>query len=217
MTLVLYIGNKNYSSWSLRAWLPLAESDLPFEERVLPMRGPGSKTPEIAERSPSGRVPLLEHEGLLLWDSLAIAEYVSELAPERRLWPEDRKARAIARSVSAEMHSGFTALRSAFPMNIRRRTERQASGEVASDIERIVAIWRDCRYRFGGADRFLFGRFSIADAMFAPVVSRFVSYGVRLDKDARAYVDAVLDRPTLQRFIDDATHEPWSIAAYDSA
>jgi glutathione S-transferase len=183
---------------------------------VILMSGPGRPTPEIAERSPSGRVPLLEHDGLLLWDSLAIAEYVAELAPESGLWPEDRRARAVARSVCAEMHSGFAALRSALPMNVRRRKGVPLSPEVRAEIARILTIWRDCRYRFGGVGAFLFGRFSIADAAFAPVICRFVGYEVELDADCRSYANAVLDHASMKQWIAAANAEPWSIAEYDA-
>lgn len=202
----IYLGNKNYSSWSMRAWLVLAESGLAFDEVVIPMNK--GITPEIRRVSPSGRVPLLEHDGLAIWDSLAIAEHLAEIVPG--LWPSDARDRAVARAVSAEMHSGFAALRTALPMNIRRRTKIEVAADVKSDIDRIFAIWR------GARGPFLFGEFSIADAMFAPVVTRFVTYDVAIPEKLRAYTNAVLDRPSTQRWIAAAHDERASIPEYDA-
>lgn len=212
MALTIYVGNKNYSSWSLRGWLAIAETAIPFEEVVIPMEH--GQTPEIRRLSPSGRVPFLDHDGLRVWDSLAIAEYAAELAPA--LLPSDRAARAHARSISAEMHAGFAALRSALPMNIRRRTTRALTDAVRSDVDRILAIWSEARARHGGGGPFLYGRFSIADAMYAPVAMRFVSYGVELDDEARRYVQALVEQPSMARWIRDAEAEPWRIEAYDA-
>ncbi|MGF1609304.1 MAG: glutathione S-transferase family protein [Kiloniellales bacterium] len=212
------LGNKNYSSWSLRGWLPLKQCGADFTERVIPLRQPDSAA-RIRARSPSGRVPALEindGSGLVIWDSLAIAEYLAERFPAAALWPSDPEARALARAVTAEMHSGFAALRTAMPMDLRGREPelgarlRQAPG-VADDIARIVAIWQDCRARVGDAGDFLFGRFCIADIAFAPVASRFVTYGVLLPELAAAYRDAVMAWPAMQDWAAAAEAEPWTI------
>jgi glutathione S-transferase len=212
----IFVGNKTYSSWSLRGWLALKLSGAPFEEVVFPMSGPGSPTKEIVQASPSGRVPLLKHRDLLVWDSLAIGEYMAELFPSAGLWPTDARARATARAVSAEMHSGFASLRSAMPMNVRRAPiELSVTADVKADIARIVALWSDCRRAHGAGGPFLFGRYSLADAMFAPVATRFRTYGVSLDEGARAYVDASLAHPAVQDWIAAAQREPWRIEAYE--
>ncbi len=212
----IYIGNKTYSSWSLRGWLALKLAGAPFEEVVFPMNGPGSPTKEIVERSPSARVPLLKHRDLLVWDSLAIGEYLAELFPAAGLWPADAGARATARAVSAEMHSSFASLRSAMPMNVRRQPiELPAASDVKADIARIVALWSDCRRTYGAEGPFLFGRYTFADAMFAPVATRFRTYGVPLDERARAYVDASLAHPAVEEWIGAARRETWRIEAYE--
>lgn len=215
MSLILIIGNKNYSSWSLRAWLTLKQSGLPFEEIRIPLDLP--ETPDrIRQYSPSARVPALRHHDLTIWDSLAICEYIAELvtdAPDR-LWPADRAARAVARSVSAEMHSGFSDLRSQLPMDCRARRSRPVSITVQQDIDRIFELWNSCRQQYGGRQHggdLLFGKFSIADAMFAPVTTRLISYGVPLPPDAQAYVDAVWALPAMQEWLDAAAAESESI------
>src|SRR5262245_7528058 len=173
--LALVIGNKNYSSWSLRAWLVLAHAEIPFEEINVRLFVPGFKD-EIAKYSPAGRVPVLLDDGLAIWDTLAIAEYLAERYPERKLWPTDTKRSARARSICAEMHSGFHALRSNMPVNITADLRgRGWNVAVQLDIERVCEIWRACRSEHGGP--FLFGAYSVADAFFAPVVSRFITYG----------------------------------------
>ncbi|MFN3960456.1 MAG: glutathione S-transferase family protein [Parvularculaceae bacterium] len=174
--LTLVIGDKNLSSWSLRPWLVMKQSGIPFNERLIRLDRPDTKA-EIARYSPSGRVPCLIDGGRAIWDSLAIAEYLAEAFPEKGLWPEAPTARAIARSVAAEMHSGFQALRSFWPMNFSREGMRHLTYGVAGDIARISEIWEGCRRDFGAGGPFLFGKFSIADAMYAPVVSRFQTYG----------------------------------------
>ena len=211
------LGNKNYSSWSLRGWLVLKQTGVAFDEAVIPLRRPDTAA-TIAAHSPSGRVPVLRihDEDLTIWDSLAIAEYLAERFPEAGLWPSDRKARAIARAVTAEMHAGFQALRRELPMDMRRRDpelgQRQtAVPGVAEDIARIVAIWEDCRARFGGEGPFLFGAAGAADAAFAPVASRFVTYGVALPPVAVAYRDAVMAWPLLRDWATAAQDEPWAI------
>ena len=213
------IGNKNYSSWSLRGWLMARIAGIEFEEIVIPLDLPETQA-AIRKHSPSGRVPVLLHRGLAVWESLAIAEYLNDLKPEVGLWPASAAARAHARSISTEMHAGFMELRNAMPMNIRASYPGKGmTPAVRADIERITAIWRDCRKRFAGAfqkdDGFLFGAFGAADAMFAPVVTRFRTYGVKLDTNSDAYCNAVLAQPAMKDWIDAAKHEPWLIAAYE--
>lgn len=174
--LILVIGDKNLSSWSLRPWLLMKAAGIPFTERLVRLDRPETKA-EIARYSPSGRVPCLIDGAAAIWDSLAIAEYLAEKFPEKSLWPEDPAARAIARSVSAEMHSGFQALRSFWPMNFVRDGMRHMTYGIEGDIRRIAEIWETCRRDHAAAGPFLFGRFSVADAMYAPVVSRFQTYG----------------------------------------
>jgi glutathione S-transferase len=196
----LVIGNKAYSSWSLRPWLLLRESGIPFQEILIPLYQADSPR-QIRERSPSGRVPALLDGGATIWDSLAICEYVAEKFPDAKGWPEAPLARAIARSVSAEMHSGFSAVRSELPMNVRgRRSGVTPSDTARAEIDRILEIWSDCRRRFGADGTFLFGRFGIADAMYAPVVTRFHTYGVELTGAVRDYAEAVQALPSLKEW-----------------
>lgn len=212
---VLVIGNKNYSSWSLRPWLLLRQHRIAFDEMRLPLDTPQFAS-GIRRWSPSGRVPVLQHGDLTVWDSLAICEYADETFLDRTGWPADAAARAIARSVSAEMHAGFQALRSALPMNCRRRVSGFVADAAAQrDIARVCALWRDCRARFGAAGDFLFGGFSIADAMYAPVALRFVTYGIALDAGARAYVDALLALPALQEWLRDSATETEALPGTD--
>jgi len=209
--LTLVIGNKNYSSWSLRPWLLLKHVGVPFEEIVIVLNA--ARTREQIERhGPSGRVPVLRHGSLRVWDSLAICEYVAELTGKG--WPLPREARAVARSVCAEMHSGFTTLRSLWPMNARARNRHTAvTVALEADVERIDEIWNDCRGRFGSGGPWLFGEYSIADAMYAPVVLRFNTYGARISQTARWYMASVLEDGALQEWLQAAKHEPWTIAA----
>lgn len=208
--LTLIIGNKNYSSWSLRAWLFLKHSGVEFSEVVVPL-----DTPETRERlerfGPSARVPVLHHGDLRVWDSLAICEYVAELKGTG--WPAAPEARAVARSVCAEMHSSFTTLRSLWPMNARARNRHTVvTAALDADVERIDEIWNDCRVRFGIGGPWLFGDYSIADAMYAPVVLRFKTYGARISQTARWYMASVLEDDALQQWLQAAQHEPWTIA-----
>jgi len=197
----LVIGNKNYSSWSLRAWFLLKEAGVEFEEHRIPL-DTETTAGEIARFSPAGRVPVLVLGDEVVWDSLAIAETVAERWPDLQLWPADATARARARAVSAEMHSGFTALREAMPMNCRAMGRRvELSDEVAADIDRIFAIWADCRHRYGKQGEWLFGRFSIADAMFAPVVLRFRTYGINLSASAAVYPRRLLESAAIQEWL----------------
>ncbi|MEJ2227068.1 MAG: glutathione S-transferase family protein [Alphaproteobacteria bacterium] len=211
----LVIGNKNYSSWSLRPWLVLKMAGIPFGETQVFLKQPDTAA-EIARHSPAGKVPVLKHGNLTVWDSLAIIEYLADAHPDKDIWPEDRNTRAIARAVSAEMHSGFSALRREFAMDfVNKRSFPAASEAAQGDITRIVALWIECRRCFGSdGDRgFLFGRrFSAADAMFAPVVSRFVSYTIDLpafgdDGVAARYCDMMMDLPAMREWGEGARAE----------
>jgi glutathione S-transferase len=219
----LILGNKAYSSWSLRGWLLMKHSGAPFEERVIPLDRPGFKA-EILTHSPSGRVPALEAGDLTIWDSLAIAEYLHERYPEAGLWPADPEVRAVARAVTAEMHAGFAVLRERLPMDLKRAPIAPGKGPMddpalCAEIARIVEIWTDCRSRapshapgrVSGGGRFLFGEFCAADAFYAPVAIRFHSYGVALEGAAAAYRDALLAWPDLAAWTEAAQAEPWSI------
>lgn len=211
LTLTLVIGNRNYSSWSLRAWLAMRMAGLDFDEVVIPLDRPDSAS-RIREYSAAGRVPVLLHGDLTVWDSLAICDYVAELARAAYLWPRDPAARAVARSVSAEMHSGFAALRGALPMNVRvDRPGIATANDTQADIDRICHIWRDCRMAFGVDGKFLFGEFSIADAMFAPVVSRFHSYRIAVDDVSQDYMEAVRMLPAMQEWAAAAAAESWTL------
>jgi glutathione S-transferase len=198
----LVIGDKTYSSWSLRPWLALKYFRIPFVEDRVRLRQPESKA-EILRRSPAGKVPVLKTNGLVVWDSLAILEYLAERHPACGFWPQDETARAYARSIAAEMHSGFAALRQQMPMDLLGRLPTPPIGDdLKGDIMRIAAIWREARGSFGAGGPFLFGGFSNADAMFAPVATRFRTYGVDLgqfgdDGSAAAYGQTVLAIPAL--------------------
>ena len=206
MSLTLHVGNKRYSSWSLRPYLALAHSGLSFDTQVILLDRPTTKA-EIAAISPAGRVPILVHDGLAIWDSMAICEYLHELAPSAGLWPADRAQRARARSISAEMHSGFAALRSNMPMDLcLDKTGQGHTPEALADARRVCDIWRDALGKSGGP--FLFGSFTIADAMYAPVTTRFTTYGVELDATCRGYVDAIAALPAMQAWRRDAASEP---------
>lgn len=212
--LTLVIANKTYSSWSLRPWLTLKHVGAAFDEVVIPLRQPETAA-KISQWSPAGKVPVLRHGDVTIWESIAILEYLAELFPDANLWPADPAARAHARAISAEMHAGFTALRSNMPMNLRRHLPgRGRTPEVEKDIARITAMWRDCRERFGSGGPFLFGAFSNADAMYAPVVTRFETYAVTLDAVCRAYSDALLALPAMRAWSAEAAAEPWTIAEY---
>jgi glutathione S-transferase len=209
----LVIGNKNYSSWSMRPWMALTMAQIPFEETVIPLYE-GKSRKHILDHSGAGKVPVLHHGKVTIWESLAILEYLAEIFPGRKLWPEGKSARAAARSAATEMHSGFTALRNACPMNLHRPRKAIAlSDDVKADIARIEALWRDCRRNHGKKGRFLFGAFGNADAMFAPVVTRFDTYDIKLSPEARAYVDAVLATPAFQAWKKAALKETWTIAS----
>ncbi|MGC2414961.1 MAG: glutathione S-transferase family protein [Stellaceae bacterium] len=214
--LTIYLGNKNYSSWSLRPWLVLKRTTVQFDEVVVPLYQPGSHE-AVLKYSPSGRLPALRHGDVTIWESLAICEYLAESFPTFELWPKDPAARALARAISAEMHAGFQALRQHMPMNIRSHFPgRGVTPEVQADINRVMAIWRDCRTRFGeGNGDFLFGPFTIADAMFAPVVTRFRTYQSDIEREAEAYCEAVMALPAMQEWIVAAKNEPMIVEAYE--
>jgi glutathione S-transferase len=213
---VLVIGNKNYSSWSLRAWLALRQTGVAFEEILVPLMRPETRAAILAH-SPSGKVPFLRLGDDQVWDSLAISEYLAERFPAAGLWPADATARAVARSVAAEMHAGFMALRRTLPMNLRAHLPGQPRAEDAeADIARIQDIWTSCRARFGATGPFLFGGFTIADAFYAPVVGRFRTYDVPLTDTCRAYADAVWQTPDMQAWVAAAAIEDQRIAEYEA-
>jgi glutathione S-transferase len=236
---VLYVGNKNYSSWSLRPWLALTWSGIPFETRAIQLGGEGygeGRTATVLAVSPSGRVPALHlgdahetgdarHGGdaheTVVWDSLAIAAWAAENAPAARLWPEDPVARAVCRSAACEMHAGFAALRSKLPCNIRRRAPpreppRHAGEAVQQDIARVEALWAELRGRFGKGGAYLFGaRPTIADAFYAPVATRFRTYAVPISAASQAYVDAILKDPAFLAWEKDGVAEAWTMPQWD--
>jgi len=213
----LILGNRRYSSWSLRGWLPVRLAELDVTIEIIPMQA--GQTPAIAAATPAGLVPYLEHDGAQIWESLAIGEYCAEIAPE--IWPQDRQARAQARSAAAEMHAGFRPLRQAMPMNLGR-TDLAGAGqtpECLADIARIQRLWRDLRDRFGAGGDYLFGgNFGIADAMFAPVVARFLTYQPPLSPESQAYCQAVRNHPLVAEWYEEAAREPagWMLAKYET-
>jgi len=215
--LKIIIGNKNYSTWSLRGWLAAMHTGLAVEEVKIDLYTPGSKT-ELFKHSPSGLVPALIHGDIVVWDSLAIIDYCARLAPDKFWWPEGDAAYAFARSMTAEMHSGFSSLRTHAPMNIRGKWSGLTLGDsVAADVARIDALWSEARERFGKKDGpnggdFLFGGFSAADMMFAPVVHRFETYSIEASPTARAYMDAVLAQPLMQQWTNEGLAETAIIA-----
>ena len=214
--LTLVIGNKNYSSWSLRPWLLLKQAGIPFRETYIPTHMPQSRK-SILEHSPAGRVPVLHDGDVTVWESLAICEYLAEQFPDKQLWPVDRAARALARSVATEMHAGFGALRAHMVMNCRRHLPGKGrTPEVQADIERLRALWNDCRKRYGRGGDFLFGHFSIADAMYAPVATRFKTYDVELDTVSAAYRDTILALPAMRQWYTDAAGEREVIEEFET-
>jgi glutathione S-transferase len=210
--MLLIIGNKNYSSWSFRPWIAMKAVGIAFEERVISLNDPEFKR-AIAPVSQNGKVPALDDGGVHVWESLAILEYLAEKFPHAGLWPADPSARAHARAVAAEMHGGFAALRGECPMNFWRPVKRrELSADALADVARIDAMWSECRVRYGGP--FLFGAFGAADAMYAPVVSRFHTYAVAVGERSRAYMDAVMTLPAWREWKEAALKEPW-ILPYD--
>lgn len=207
--LTLYVGNKNYSSWSFRPWIAMEAAGVPFKDVVIPFDF-AAGNPEFRKISPTGRVPVLHHGEVRVWESLAIIEYVAELFPEAGIWPKDRAERAEARAISMEMLSGFRALRGACPMNIRRAPgEIDLPEGVSDDVARIEAIWKAALARSGGP--FLFGAFSAADAMYAPVVNRFEIYRLTKDETVLAYMARVKAHPAWQKWQAAALAEPWIV------
>lgn len=202
----LVIGNKNYSSWSLRPWLLLSEHKIPFEEIRVALSQANTKT-LLAQYSDTGLVPVLHDNGLVICDSLAICEYVSERYLHGRGWPENYKLRAQARSYCAQMHSGFTTIRSLLPMNCRAKRRVPMTDSLAQEIKRVDALWAQARHNYANLGPWLFGQFSIADCMFAPVVLRFHTYGIDLSATSSAYVQTMLGNAALGRWLEDAKQE----------
>lgn len=209
MTLTLVIGNKNYSSWSMRPWMAMKIAGIAFEEKVISLDDPAFKE-EIPKLTPAGKVPILIDSGRHIWESLAIIEYLAEKFPDAKFWPADAGARAHARVICAEMHAGFAPLRRHCPMNIARLPKkRELTPEVQDDVARIDRMWSDCRGRFGKGGPFLFGAVCAADAMFAPVVSRFHTYDIDVGGEARAYLHAVMALPAWAAWEAAARRESW--------
>jgi glutathione S-transferase len=212
--LTLVIGNKNYSSWSMRPWLVMRAFNIPFKEICIPLRQPDTSL-TIAQYSAAGKVPVLMTGDMVIWDSLAICEYLADQFPDKHLWPQEVQARAMARSVCAEMHSGFSGLRSAMWMNIRARFPGKGrTVDAQADIGRISEIWETC-FAYSESHEFLFGEFSIADAYFAPVVTRFRTYDVTLPPLLNAYMERVLAHPAVAQWISEAEMETATIPKYD--
>jgi len=212
MPLKLIIGNKNYSSWSFRPWIAMKVAGIPFEEEVISLDAKDFKA-RVTRVSGTGKVPALVDGDVHVWESLAILEYLAERFPHARLWPGDPAARAQARAIAAEMHAGFVPLRRHLPMNMWRPVlERELTPEVRANVDRIDAMWTDCRVRFGAGGAFLCGTFGAADAMYAPVVSRFETYGVQVSPVGRAYMDAVVALPAWREWRAAALKEPWVLA-----
>ena len=210
----LTISSKNYSSWSLRGWLLVKFAGLPFSEKIIPPDDPAMRA-ELLLLSPSFLVPCLMHDGISVWDTLAIGEYLNEIIPEAHLLPEDRAKRTHCRSICGEMHSGFFPLRSALPMNLKGDFPNFKVWERAqADIDRVTAIWRDCLSRYGGP--FLMGERSMADAMYAPVVTRFLTYHVALDPVSSAYCQQIIDMPEMIEWAEAAKLEPEDIEELDA-
>jgi len=216
MALKLVITNKAYSSWSFRPWILLRTFGIPFEEIVIAMARDETKA-EMLRYAPTGKCPSLHDGEISVWDSLAIVEYIAETFPDLAIWPQDRAARAHARSLSAEMHSGFMALRSYYPTVFRRKVQkREPTPEVAADVVRLEVAWAEARAKFGQGGDFLFGAFSAADAMFAPVVERLRAYDVPVNDATRAYMRAVMTLPGWKEWVEGAHREPWHIEKYDA-
>ena len=217
----LIIGNKNYSSWSLCAWLAAKQSGLAFEEIIVPLYGEGwesLKRDDSGLQASSGKVPLLWDGETVVWDSLAILEYLADKVGRERFWPKDETARGMARAMVAEMHSSYHTMRSEFPMNIRKRFDGiQPSATTRDEVVRILGLWAEARARFGSGGPFLFGTFGAADVFYAPVVSRFISYGVAVPGFAGAYMQAVWEHDWMQAWIEASENEEWVIEQYDSA
>ena len=216
VSLHLYLGNKAYSSWSLRPWILLRTLGIPFEETVIPIYGPNARAAILAV-SPNGKMPALHDGGIVVSESLAIIEFVAETYPDLAVWPRDRAARALARALASEMHAGFAKLRQTCPTNFRRpRRAIAIPAEVRAEVDRIEAAWAEARARFGAGGPFLFGAFSAADAMFAPVVNRLDTYAVEVRPETQAYMDAILALPAWKQWVAAGAAEPWANPAYDA-
>jgi glutathione S-transferase len=212
LALTLVIGNKNYSSWSFRPWIAMKVAGIAFDEVVISLDAADFK-PRVSKISGTGKVPVLDDNGIHVWESLAILEYLAERFPAARLWPAGPAARARARVVSSEMHAGFLPLRRACPMNMWRPVKkRELSEQARADVRRIQAMWAECRDRYGSGGPFLFGPFCAADAMYAPVVSRFHTYDVDVDAPTRGYMDAVMALPAWAEWKAAAVKEPWVLS-----
>ncbi|MCH9807807.1 MAG: glutathione S-transferase family protein [Alphaproteobacteria bacterium] len=213
----LIMANKLYSSWSMRPWLVMKSVGLEFEETVVALKQPDTKQ-RIGEFTPSGRVPVLIDGDMVVWESVAIISVLSDMFPDLPIWPQgDIKARAHAKAISLEMHAGFQALRQICPMNLGKRfATPPLSEELKADIARLEEIWRDTRQRFGGEGGYLFGDFSAADAMYAPVVTRLDTYQLPVGEDTREYMDTVLNNPLFLEWKAQAFAEPWTIEAYEA-
>jgi glutathione S-transferase len=213
VALRLIIGNKNYSSWSFRPWIAMKVAGIPFDEVVISLDAADFKA-RLAPHSGTGKVPVLVDATVNVWESLAILEYLAEKFPAAKLWPDDATARAHARAIAAEMHAGFAPLRRHCPMNMWRPVKkRELPDDVVANVSRIDGLWTDCRARFGAGGPFLFGRFGTADAMYAPVVARFHTYGVEVGEAARAYMAAVMALPAWAEWRAAALKEPWVLPA----
>ena len=209
----LIIGNKNYSSWSLRPYMALTMAEIPFDEKMIRFGEPRFSR-EVKKISAAGRVPVLLHKGRVIWDSLAIIEYSAETWPNKNIWPKDAAARAMARSVSAEMHAGFGALRNACPMNLRRDKKPPPGGMssgVLADIKRLETLWADCRKKYGKGGPFLFGKFTAADAMFTPVAARIDTFMLPVKPETQKYLNALLATAAFQQWKAASQHEKWIV------
>ena len=216
MALTLVIGNKNYSSWSMRPWLMLKGAGLAFDEVNIPLYTGASDKQRILDYAPSGKVPILVDDGVTIWDSLAIIEYLADRFPDAGVWPKDRAQRAHARSISSEMHSGFLPLRGECSMNIHRPIRAKSlSDDAKANVARVDEIWTDCRKRYGGGGPFLFGRFSAADAMFAPVVHRLLTYAVDVSSGARSYMATMTAFAPFKEWTEAALKETLVIAKFE--
>ena len=211
----LVIANKLYSSWSMRPWLAMRAVGLDFTETVIPLRMPDTAE-RIRQYSPSGKVPVLIDGDVKVWESLAIISYLSDVHPECRFWPEGKVARAHAKSIAMEMHGGFQALRQSCPMNLGKRFQTPAiSDDLKANVARIEEIWRETRGKFAAGGPYLFGEFTAADAMYAPVATRLAAYSIPVAADTRAYIDAIYAHPAFVAWRTAALAEPWTVAAYE--
>lgn len=209
----LVLANKNYSSWSLRVWLAMAAMGLRFEETIIPLDTPRTAG-QIRKHSGAGRLPVLHHGDIVIWESLAILEYLAEIYPDKPFWPRNKAARAIARAVANEMHAGFRALRNFCPMNLRRPKRPPPtpfSDEFMADLKRVETIWSDCRRTYGRGGPFLFGRFSIANSMYAPVATRIDTYAIKVSRTSRDYIEALVAHPAFLLWKKAALEEKWIV------